>query len=102
MKLVNVAPLTVTIELSIPDCLALFAACAYATDNSANDVPWSLTEALGAALLGHALAAEFLAENDPPHTLRGMWARWAPLNEQVAPPRQIGIPSWLPRHAARE
>ncbi len=53
-----------------------------------------------AAVVDDALAAEFLAENDPPHTLRGMWARWAPLNEQVAPPRQIGIPPWLPLGAA--
>jgi len=96
MRLVEIAPLTVTLELSIPDCITLFVACAYAADNNNADVPWSLTEALGAALLGHALAAEFLARNDPPHTLRGMWVRWAPLNEQVAPPRQIGIPPCLP------
>jgi len=96
MRLVNVAPIAVTVELSIPDCITLFAACAYAADDSNSDVPYALTEALGTALLGHALAAEFLAQNDPPHTLRGMWARWAPLNEQVEPARQIGIPPWLP------
>lgn len=57
MRLVEIAPITVRVELSIADCIALHVACAYACDDGNADIPYELLEALGNGLLGQALAA---------------------------------------------
>ncbi len=96
MRLVEIAPITVTVQLSIPDCIALHVACAHACDDGSADIPYELTEALGNALLGQALAAHAIERGDPPYTLRGMWEKWAPHSTHFSPPRRIAIPRWLP------
>ncbi len=95
MRLVNIAALGVTVELSIADCLCLYAALAHEADRS-HSTAFALCEALGNALIGQAFAAFILAEPDPPLTLRHMWAMWAPGDDSAPGQAKIAPPAWLP------
>jgi hypothetical protein len=96
MKIVEIKPIAVSVELTIPDCIALFVACVYACDDGVADIDYNLTEALGNALLGQALAAHAIEQGDPPHTIAGMWEKWAPYSTQWKAIRRIAMPDWLP------
>lgn len=98
MRLVKIAPIAVTVELSLPDCIQLYAALAHEADGM-NSSDFPLCEALGNALLGFAFAARTLADDDPPQTIAKLWAAWAPYDSHAAPPRRITPPLWLPLFA---
>jgi len=77
MKIVKVAPLTLTVELDPTDCIALAVACEKATEHYDYAYPVSHIEALGAALLVAALAI-FAPDTDEQRTFTHLWRMWAP------------------------
>lgn len=79
MKIVNVEPLALTVELSITDCIALCDACMARSDAFESGGDPTLLAALGMGLLGSAFGAFLLSSHDAPHTIRHMWEMWAPV-----------------------
>jgi hypothetical protein len=77
MNIVKFAASSVTVELSIPDCLTLAAAALSAIRND-SDTPFDYTEALANGLVAHAFAAFLLDDTGQPPTIAAMWAMWAP------------------------
>lgn len=67
MKIVKVAPLTVTISLELTECIALYDACEERPD------PLDLQRALGPALLAAAFAAYSPDTDQEPATLAALW-----------------------------
>lgn len=78
MKIVKVAPLTLTVELDPTDCIALFVACQKATAHYDYEYPVSQIEALGAAFLVASLAI-FAPDTDEERTFARLWRVWASL-----------------------
>ncbi len=78
MKLVKVAPLTLTVELDPTDCIALYVACQKATARDDCEYPTPQIEALGAAFLVAALAI-FAPDTNEERTFAPLWRMWAPL-----------------------
>ncbi len=78
VKIVNVAPLTLTVELDPTDCIALAVACQKATAHYDYEYPVPHIEALGAAFLVAALAT-FAPDTDEERTFPHLWRVWAPL-----------------------
>ena len=73
MKIVQLAPLTVTVSLELTGCIALHDACEARTE------PLDLQRALGAALLAAAFAAYDPEATDEPASIAAMWRVWAPI-----------------------
>ncbi len=78
MKIVKVAPLTLTVELDPTDCIALAVACKKVTEHYDHEYPVSQIEALGAVFLVAALAI-FAPDTDQERTFAHLWRVWAPL-----------------------
>lgn len=73
MKIVELAPLTVTVTLELTECIALYDACEQRSD------PLDLQRALGAALLAATLAAADPHMDEAPPTIAKVWRVWAPV-----------------------
>lgn len=85
MKIVNVAPLTLTVELDPTDCIALADACYARADDWDSGNASALLGALGSALLlGIAAIADQGMDDDPP-TIAKVWRVWAPTVHLAAP-----------------
>ena len=101
MKIVQLAPLMVTVALDPEDCCAIAAALA----DQDEDCCLPLNRALASGLLAGAYTAFLLGDEDPPRTLASFWARWAPEDTSADPPRRIPMPGGLPdtdtRHLER-
>ncbi len=69
MKIIDIAPLTVTVALDLTDCIALYDACAARADFESG-TPTALLQALA--------AADPHMDETPP-TLAKVWRVWAPL-----------------------
>ncbi len=93
MKIIAIAPLTLTVELDPTDCLALADAAAQVARRNETGADGGLNNALAAALINGAFGAFLLAGPDKPHTLRHMWAMWAPLNGENVAHERIPIPA---------
>lgn len=78
MKIVNVAPLTLTVELDPTDCIALAVACQKASEHYNYEYPVAQIEATGAAFLVAALAI-FAPDTHEERTFPHLWRVWAPL-----------------------
>jgi len=79
VKIVKVAPLTLTVELDPTDCIALYVACARVTAHGDAADPGPHLDAIGAALLLALLAIGDRDMDEGPLTLAQMWRVWAPL-----------------------
>lgn len=76
MKIVKVAPLTLTVELDPTDCIALYVAC---TRPAAHGDPGPQLDAIAAALLLALLAIADPNMDETPPTIAKVWRVWAPL-----------------------
>ncbi len=79
MKIVQVAPLTLTVELDPTDCIALYVACARLTAYGDAADPGPHLDAIGSALLLALLAIGDRGMDDGELTIAQMWRVWAPL-----------------------
>lgn len=94
MRIREVAPLTLTIDLDPTDCIALADACRQVASRDLG-CDRTLLAALGAALLAGGFGAYALAEPDPPLTLPRMWRMWAPRNLDLVDPARLPQPESL-------
>ncbi len=79
VKIVKVAPLTLTVELDPTDCIALYVACQKATAHYDYEYPVPQLDAIGAALLLALLAIGDRDMDEGPMTIAKVWRVWAPL-----------------------
>ncbi len=80
MKIVKIAPLDVTVTLSLTDCIALYDACAdraASWDTQRTDP--ALLESFGALLLAATVAAADPDMDEAPPTVAKVWRVWAPI-----------------------
>ena len=90
MKLIDIAPIALTVELDPTDCLALADAIGWSVCHDIKGDHSHLT-ALRAALTAGAFAA-FLAEDGMERrqrTLAGLREVWAPHDEHTDPPARV-------------
>ncbi len=80
MKIVKVAPLTLTVELDPTDCIALYVACQKATAHYDYEYPVPQLDAIGAALLLALLAIGDRDMDEGPLTIQS----------PETPPRRYG------------
>jgi len=79
VKIVKVAPLTLTVELDPTDCIALYVACARVTAHGDAADPGPHLDAIGALLLLALLAIGDRDMDEGPLTTAKVWRVWAPL-----------------------
>jgi len=76
MKIVKIAPLTLTVELDPTDCIALYVACIGVTSHGDREPHLN---AIAAALLLALLAIADPNMDETPPTIAKVWRVWAPL-----------------------
>jgi len=94
VRLVKIAANTVTVELSMHDCIQVFDSLTHTADDAHGGKRY-LAEALANGLLASAYAAFMLAELDPPLTIRHLWEMWAPHDTSAWPTRRSLLPAHL-------
>jgi hypothetical protein len=79
VRIVTIAPIVVTVELSPTDCIALAEACMYRIAGWDDGHASALLETTAAALLAAMLAAADPGMDETPTTIAKVWRVWAPL-----------------------